>query len=494
MRWTQSLIPTLRDAPQDAEIASHKLMMRAGLIMKLGGGLYTFLPLGLKALRNVERIVREEMDRAGALEVLMPALQPREIWETSGRYAVLRDSMFKIKDRQQRDMVLGPTNEEVITDLAARQINSYRQLPKTFYQIQTKFRDEIRPRFGLMRAKEFSMKDAYSFDVSWEAADISYQAMYDAYVRIFDRCGLVAKPVEADTGNIGGNHSHEFMVLAPSGEDGILTCDACGYAANQERAERRTAGSAYPTKNGEPTEVPTPGARSVEESAKAVGVPNDQIVKSLVYIADGLPVMAIVPGTRDLNECKLRRILGCSTLAMADDATTAQSAGPLGSIGPIGVKIPVYADGGLKGAEDVVVGANKAGFHLKHVSIEKQVDVTSWEDLVTVEADDGCPKCGKPLRIARGIEVGHVFKLGTKYTKAFNTTFLDSEKTAKLMVMGCYGIGVTRTVQAIVEQNFDKDGIVWPASVSPFQVVLLPLDAAKDENCRQAAETLEREL
>ena len=494
MRWSKTLLSTLRDDPQEAEIPSHKLMLRAGLLRKLSGGLYTFTPLGIRALHKVEKIIREEMDRAGAQEILMPALQPIELWETSGRASQMGASMFRLKDRQDRLMVLGPTHEEVVTDYITHEVNSYRQLPCTVYQIQTKFRDEIRPRFGLMRAKEFIMKDAYSFDVSLDAADASYQAMYDAYVRIFARCGLLAKPVEADTGNIGGNHSHEFMVLAPSGEDGILTCDACGYAANQERAERKTTGSAYSTKNGEPTEVPTPGAHTVEESAKAVGVPNNQIVKSLVYLADGKPIMAIVEGTRELNECKLRRILGCSSLVMADDETSVKYAGPFGSIGPIGVSIPVYADFGLQGANDVVVGANKNGFHIKHVSLAEHVTITSWEDLVTVEADDCCPKCGKPLRIARGIEVGHVFKLGTKYTQAFNTTFLDSEKTSNLMVMGCYGIGVTRTVQAVVEQNFDKDGIIWPASVSPCQVALLPLDAGKDEACRLAAEQLERDL
>ncbi len=494
MLWSKTLISTLRDDPQEAEITSHKLMLRASLIRKLSGGLYTFTPLGIRVLHKVENIIREEMDRAGAQEILMPALQPIELWETSGRAAQMGSSMFRLKDRQDRLMVLGPTHEEVVTDYITHEINSYRQLPCTVYQIQTKFRDEIRPRFGLMRAKEFIMKDAYSFDVSLEAADASYQAMFDAYVRIFKRCGLIAKPVEADTGNIGGNHSHEFMVLAPSGEDGILACTECSYAANQERAERKVAGSPYSTQSGEPTEVPTPGARSVEESAKAVGVPNEQIVKSLVYLADGKPVMAIVPGTRGLNECKLRRILGCASLEMADDETTTKFAGPFGSIGPIGVTIPVYADFGLKGAKNVVVGANKNGFHIKQVSIEDHVKVTEWQDLVTVEADDACPKCGKPLHIARGIEVGHVFKLGTKYTEAFNSTFLDSDKKSNVLVMGCYGIGVTRTVQAIVEQNFDKDGIIWPASVSPCQVVLLPLDAHKDENCRQVADALEHEL
>lgn len=494
MRWSKTLLTTLRDDPQEAEIPSHKLMLRAGLLRKVSGGLYTFTPLGVRALHKVEQIVREEMDRAGAQEILMPALQPIELWETSGRASQMGASMFRLKDRQDRLMVLGPTHEEVVTDYITHEVNSYRQLPCTVYQIQTKFRDEIRPRFGLMRAKEFIMKDAYSFDVSLDAADASYQAMYDAYVRIFARCGLKAKPVEADTGNIGGNHSHEFMVLAPSGEDGILNCEACGYAANQERAERRTAGSPYNQRVGEPEDVATPGAHTVEEAAHAVGVENDQIVKSLVYLADGKPIMVCLAGTRELNECKLRRFLGASVLEMADDETSLRYAGPFGSIGPIGVKIPVYADIGLKGAQDVVVGANKEGYHIQHVSLEDHVTIADWVDIGTVEAGDFCPKCGRPLTMARGIEVGHVFKLGTKYTKAFNTTFLDDQKQTNLMVMGCYGIGITRTVQAVVEQNFDADGIIWPASVSPFQVALLPLDANKDEASRVAAETLERAL
>lgn len=494
MRWSKTLISTFRDDPQEAEITSHKLLLRAGIIYKLSGGLYTFTPLGIRVLHKVEQIVREEMNRAGAQEILMPALQPIDIWETSGRATQMGAGMFRLKDRQGRHMVLGPTHEEVVTDFIKHAISSYRQLPCTVYQIQTKFRDEIRPRFGLMRAKEFIMKDAYSFDVSLDAADTSYQAMFDAYVRIFERCGLVASPVEADTGNIGGNHSHEFMVLAPTGEDGILSCKACHYAANQERAERRTAGSPYATQNGSPTEVATPGARTVQESARAVGVPDDQIVKSLIYLADGKPIMAIVAGTREINECKLRRIIGCDTLDMANDEVTAKYAGPFGSIGPVGVKIPVYADIGLQGARDVVVGANKAEFHLKHVSLQDQATITDWVDIVTVEAEDCCPKCGEPLHLARGIEVGHVFKLGTKYTEAFNATFLDAEKQSNVLVMGCYGIGVTRTVQAIVEQNADANGIIWPASVSPCQVTLLPLDAHKDERCRQVTEMLEKEL
>lgn len=493
MRWTKALITTLRDDPQEAEIASHKLMLRAGMLRKIAGGLYSFTPLGFRALQKVQAIVREEMNRAGALEVLLPALQPIELWETSGRASQMGKSMFRLKDRGDHTMVLGPTHEEVITDYMLHEVNSYRQLPCTVYQIQTKFRDEIRPRFGLMRAKEFIMKDAYSFDTTLEAADRSYQAMYDAYVRIFRRCGLEAQPVEADTGTIGGNHSHEFMVLAPSGEDGILFCPACKYAANQERAERKAAACDYATASSEPrTKVATPGAHTVDEAAASLGCPSDQIVKSLVYLADGKPVMALVRGNTDLNECKLRRLLGCSVLEMASPEESEKAAGPLGSIGPIGVSIPVYADNGLKEARDVATGANEDGFHVVHVNLmdDEDVCITEWCDIATVVAGDRCPKCGAPLTIERGIEVGHVFKLGTKYTEKFKATYLDDSGVPRVMVMGCYGIGVTRTLQAVVEQNFDDAGIRWPLSVAPYHAVVDLLDG-NDPACAALADKIE---
>ena len=491
MRWSQSLIPTLRDAPQDAEITSHKLMMRAGLIMKLGGGLYTFLPLGLKALRNVERIVREEMDRAGALEILMPALQPREIWETSGRYATLRDSMFKVKDRQQRDMVLGPTHEEVISDLSARQINSYRQLPKTFYQIQTKFRDEIRPRFGLMRAKEFIMKDAYSFDVSWDAADVSYQAMYDAYVRIFNRCGLRAKVVEADTGAIGGDFSHEFMVLADAGEDGIVECEACSYAANLERAERKTPASKPSSTNLLPSVVATPGKRTIEEVSTFLQIKPWDLIKTLIYVADGQPIAVLVAGNRELNEHKLRRILKATTLELADDAMILKVTGaPVGFAGPVGLKIPIYADVELQTPRVSATGANVVDSHLINVLVGRDFTVTAFHDLVIAKEGDKCPRCGTRMRGKRGIEVGHVFKLGTKYSQLFNAGYLDAEGNHQISIMGCYGIGVTRTLQAIIEQSYDADGIIWPMSVAPYKVCVVVPNTGHAESMRVAEELI----
>jgi len=494
MRWSQTLVTTLREAPQDAEITSHKLMMRAGLIMKLGGGLYTFLPVGLRALRKVERIVREEMDRAGAVEVLMPALQPREIWEQSGRYDVLRDVMFKIRDRQERDMVLGPTHEEVITDLAARQINSYRQLPKTFYQIQTKFRDEIRPRFGLMRAKEFSMKDAYSFDVSWEAADKSYQAMYDAYVRIFQRCGLKTKVVEADTGAMGGNFSHEFMVLADSGEDGLVECQKCPYAANLERAERALPPREAAVTDLQPQQVATPEKRTIEEVASFLKIKPANLIKTLIYLANEEPIAVLVPGDRELNEHKLVRALGGASLRMADDATIQRVTGaPVGFAGPVGLSIPVYADTELQTPRVCATGANAADAHLIHVVLQRDACVTAYHDLVIARENDLCPRCGAPMREKRGIEVGHVFKLGTKYSKTFNATYLDADGNRQISVMGCYGIGVTRTLQAIIEQSFDENGIIWPLAVAPFHVSLV-VPNVQHAASLQAAESLLAEL
>jgi prolyl-tRNA synthetase len=494
MRWSETLIATLREAPQDAEIASHKLMMRAGLLMKLGGGLYTFLPAGLKALRNVERIVREEMNRAGAVEVLMPALQPREIWDQSGRYAVLRDSMFKIRDRQERDLVLGPTHEEVITDLAARQINSYRQLPRTFYQIQTKFRDEIRPRFGLMRAKEFIMKDAYSFDMSWEAADKSYQAMYDAYVRIFKRCGLNTKIVEADTGAMGGNFSHEFMVLADAGEDGLAECEACTYAANLERAERQLPPPVAETTAQTPTPVATPQCRTIEEVSAFLKLPADHLIKTLIYVADGKPIAVLVAGDRELNDHKLARALGGVPLQMADDRTIQQATGaPVGFAGPVGLTIPIYADAELKTPRVCATGANAADTHLTNVILTRDATVTEFFDLVTCREGDLCPRCGGRLREKRGIEVGHVFKLGTKYSKAFDAGYLDDAGNRQIMVMGCYGIGVTRTLQAVIEQSHDENGIIWPMAITPYHVSLVVPNVKHAESIA-AAEALLKAL
>ena len=486
LRWTETLLNTLREPPQDAEIVSHKLMIRAGMMRKLGGGLYVYLPLGMRALRKIEAIVREEMDRAGAQETLFPILQPAELWKQTGRWESMGPGMFRVKDRKDAWYVLAPTAEEAFTALAKSEISSYRQLPRTIYQLQDKFRDEIRPRFGLIRGKEFIMKDAYSFDADEAGADKSYWAMHAAYVRIFERVGLKAKPVEADTGDIGGNFSHEFMVFAASGEDGILDCPHCGYAANQERAERTVRPVPYQAEAGAPEEVATPGQHSCEEVARFLGRPLDQIIKSLVLLVGGKPTLVLVPGDRELSETKLRRLFGGAKVEEADEATVAQVAGPVGSIGPVGVSIPVYADRALEGAADMVVGANKEGFHLAHVSLARDAKVVAYEDLVTVREGDQCPKCGASLALRRGTEVGQCFKLGTKYSAAMGATYLDEQGAAKPIVMGCYGIGVSRTLQAIVEQSNDADGIIWPAAVAPCQVNLLILDPDNAEVVAQA--------
>ncbi|HYG35921.1 MAG TPA: proline--tRNA ligase, partial [Clostridia bacterium] len=453
MRWSQTLIPTLKESPAEAEIVSHKLLLRAGLIRKLTGGLYTFLPLGLRVLRKVEQIVREEMNRAGAMEVLMPALQPPEIWQQSGRYETAKDVLFKVRDRAKKEWVLGPTHEEVITSLVAGEINSYRQMPKNFYQIQTKFRDEIRPRFGLMRAKEFIMKDAYSFDATDEGAQESYRKMYEAYTRIFQRCGLKAFPVEADTGVMGGKFSHEFMVPAETGENDVVFCDGCGYSANVEKATSRFAHAALNNPPGGPIEkFATPGVVTIEALTRPpYGVPAEGQIKTLVYIADSKPVLILLRGDDQLNEAKLAGTLGTPNFRPAEPAEifTALGAHP-GSLGAVGVaRYPVYADERLRGAVDMTTGANEDGFHVRNVAINRDIQVTHWAELRVVQAGEPCHSCGKPLKVQRAIEVGHVFKLGTKYSLALNAMFLDESGKQQPVVMGCYGIGVTRTMQAV---------------------------------------------
>ena len=488
MKWSKMMIQTLREDPGDAEIDSHKLLVRAALVKKTAAGLFTFLPLGMRALRKVEAIVREEMNRAGAQELLMPILQPAELWQTTGRWETMGANMFKLKDRAQHDFALGPTAEEEVTDVVKSVVSSYRQLPVIVYQIQTKFRDETRPRFGLMRSKEFIMKDAYSFDVDAAGADESYWTMYHAYERIFARCGLKATPVQADGGDMGDSMTHEFHALADAGEDGIASCPACGYAANLERAERQLPGGSRSCATAvdaqqrvPPAEaVPTPNARTIEEVAAFFGLPPSAFVKTLVYVADGKPVMVCVPGDRDVNEVKLKRFLKAKTVALADARTVEEVTGaPVGFAGPVKpamADVPVYAESALEGASGVVVGANQADTHLKNVDLARDAKITAYADLVICGAGDLCPKCGKPMELKRGIEVGQVFKLGTKYTDAFKAVYKNDQLKENVMIMGCYGVGVTRTMQAVVEQSHDKDGIIWPASVAPFQVVLDLLD------------------
>ena len=508
MKWSKALIQTLREDPSDAEIDSHKLLVRAGLVKKTAGGLYTYLPLGMRVLRKVAAIVREEMDRAGAQEIAMPILQPAELWKESGRWETMGPNMFKVKDRARHDYALAPTAEEAVVDAIRSTVSSYRQLPVTVYQIHWKFRDEIRPRFGLMRSKEFLMKDAYSFDVSSEAADESYAAMYEAYKRIFRRCGLDAVPVEADTGDIGGKSSHEFHVLAEAGEDGIAACE-CGYAANLEKATRRVEGLGSrvsgpgcgddpqpETLNPEPEIVPTPGAKTIEEVSKFMERPAESFVKSLVYVADGVPVMVCVGGERDVNEIKLKRFLGAKAVELADPATVLDVTGAnAGSVGPVkpAKDVRIVADVGLKGGRGFVTGANRDDHHLRNVDLARDAKISDYADLVVVREGDICEKCGKAMKIKRGIEVGHVFKLGTKYTDAMKAVFKSGEADDAVMVMGCYGIGVGRTMQAIIEQSHDANGIVWPSSVSPYQVVVENLDPG-DAAVDAAAGAIEAEL
>ena len=505
MRWTQTLIPTLKETPADAEIISHKLLLRAGLVRKLTGGLYSFLPLGWRALRKIEQIIREEMDRTGALEVLMPILQPPDLWHQSGRYQTMIDVLYKVRDRARKEWVLGPTHEEVITTIAATEISSYRQLPKNFYQIGMKFRDEIRPRFGLMRAKEFIMKDAYSFDASDEAALVSYRKMYDAYQRIFNRCGIKNFPVEADSGVIGGNYSHEFMVPADTGENEVVYCEEGGYAANIEKASSR--GPAVPTPTGAagaaPEKFATPGVVTIEALAQApYGVVAEHQIKTLIYIVESKPVIALLRGDDQLNEAKFAGLLGSGQFraATAEEIQALLGAKP-GSLGAVAATmpkeaaaVPVYADLILRGATAMTTGANQDGFHLRNICVERDLNVTHWVDLRTVKAGELDVATGAPLKIRRAIEVGHVFKLGTKYSEKLNATFLDEAGARQPCVMGCYGIGVTRTLQAIIEQCNDKDGIIWPIRVAPYPVLITPLAVAPDSAVMKLAVQIYQEL
>ncbi|MCX7721983.1 MAG: proline--tRNA ligase [Verrucomicrobiae bacterium] len=499
MRWTQTFIPTLKETPAEAEITSHKLLLRAGLARRLAGGLYTFLPLGLRVLRKIEAIIREEMNRAGALEVAMPCLQPPEIWQKSGRYQDMSEVLYHVYDRAKKEWLLGPTHEENITVLVASEINSYRQLPKNFYQITVKFRDEIRPRFGLMRAREFIMKDAYSFDVDERSAEVSYQKMYDAYARIFERCGLRTIAVEAHTGAIGGSFSHEFMVPAESGENEIAFCESGKYAANVEKAVSQGPLIPTPTAStgASPEKFPTPGVLTIEALAQPpYNVPAHHQIKTLVYIVESKPVVLLLRGDDQLNEAKLAGALGTVLLrpATPEEIYELLGAHP-GSLGAVGVThVPVYADLALRGAAGMTTGANQDGFHLRHVDIARDIKVTRWLDLRTVKAGELCLATGLPLKISRAIEVGHIFKLGTKYSEKLGAVFLDEQGRPRPAVMGCYGIGVTRTLQAIIEQSNDKDGIIWPMSVAPYTVCITPLDVTPGGRIMSIAEQIYRQL
>ena len=496
MRYTQYFIPTVKETPADAEVISHQLMLRAGMIRKLAAGIYNYLPLGLRSVRKVEQIVREEMNRAGAIEILMPTVQPAELWQESGRWEQYGKELLRIRDRKEAEFCLGPTHEEVVTDLVRREVKSYRQMPLNLYQIQGKFLDDIRPRFGLMRGREFIMKDAYSFDVDSSAADISYEKMYQAYRRIFERCGLRFRAVEADTGSIGGTASHEFMVLAESGEDAIVSCCGCDYAANVEKAEARLAGAPEHAEPRPLEKVATPGKHSIEEVSDFLGMPAASLIKTLILVADGEPVVALLRGDHDLNEIKLKNVLDCETLEFAPDELVVRVTGaPVGFAGPVGLKIRTVADLAVQGMRNAVTGGNCADLHLKNVNLDRDYTVTTFADIRNVTHGDPCPRCSSgTMELWRGIEVGHVFKLGTKYSQPLKATYLDAEGKEQIIFMGCYGIGIGRTVAACVEQNHDEDGIVFPIPIAPFHCIVSAVNYSKDEPVRMACEEIYKEL
>jgi len=479
MRLTRYHVPTLKEAPAEAEVTSHKLMMRAGMIRKLAAGIYTVLPIGLKVIRKIENIIREEMNRAGAMEVFMPSIQPSELWKESGRWDFYGKELLRVKDRHDREFCYGPTHEEVVTDLVRRDIRSYRDLPVNLYQIQTKFRDEIRPRFGVMRGREFSMKDAYSFDADDAGANKSYELMRDAYNAIFNRLGLTFRAVEADTGQIGGSFSHEFMVLAESGEDTVVYCDTCGYAANMEKVETPPIAA---TSHEEPQPVQfvdTPGKGKISEVAEFLKASPETFVKTLIYKTDsGAFVAALTRGDHDVNEVKLARAANAVEIALAsDDEVTTITGAPVGYAGPIGLSIPIIADSAVKTIRNGVTGANRADTHIKSVNPERDFPGAVYADIRNAKEGDSCPRCsGGKMKMARGIEVGHIFKLGTKYSESMKATFLDAEGKDQPMIMGCYGIGVGRSAAAAIEQNHDANGIIWPPAIAPFDVVTLPLN------------------
>ncbi|NTV15440.1 MAG: proline--tRNA ligase [Desulfobulbaceae bacterium] len=497
MRYSQILLPTLKENPAEAEVVSHRLLLRGGFIRRLTAGVYTYLPLGLATIRKVEQIVREEMNRAGAQEVLLPVVQPADLWIESGRWTKYGPELLRFKDRHNRESCLGPTHEEVITDLVRMNVHSYRNLPLNLYQIQTKFRDEIRPRFGLMRGREFIMKDGYSFDLTEEGANLAYQKMYDAYHRIFRRCGLSFRAVEADTGTIGGNFSHEFMVLAATGEDTIVICRdaACGYAANLEKAAGREPETAPAGALLLPLEkVETPGQRKVAAVTAFLGIAANQLVKTMVYLADGKPVAVLVRGDHEVQEVKLKNLLGAVDVVLADDQQIFDATGvPSGYLGPVGLKIPVVADREVAVMRNFVIGGGEKNFHYRNANPGRDFQMEKVGDLRGVSREDHCPLCGGELEFPKGIEVGHIFKLGTSYSQAMKATYLDKDGQEKFYVMGCYGIGVSRIVAAAIEQNHDQDGIIFPLPIAPFKVVVLNL-SPNDEKIIGAAEEVYQEL
>ncbi len=489
MRFSKAFFPTLKEAPAEAEVVSHRLMIRAGMIRRLAAGVYTLLPLGVRAQRKVEQICREELDRAGAQEVFLPTLNPAELWQKTGRWDVYGKELIRLKDRHGRDFCLGPTHEEVITNLVSREVRSYRDLPQNLYQIQTKFRDEIRPRFGIMRGREFTMKDGYSFDRDEKGAEESYGLMVEAYKRIFRRCGLTLGVAAADSGAIGGSFSHEFMVMADSGEEAISVCEKCGYSANVEKTPVEV--TLPDNRGGELEKVHTPDAHTVDEVATFLDFPPEQVTKTLLYMVDDEPAALMIPGHRELNESKAKNALGAATLFLADAAVVERiTKAAVGFAGPVGLEgVRIIADNSLKGRGGLVLGANETDHHYTGGEEGRDFRADVFADLIVAGEGDSCPECGEPMNIRRGIEVGHVFKLGCKYSEALDANFLDENGETKTIVMGCYGIGIGRTVAAAIEQNHDEDGIIWPTPIAPYHVDII-LANMKDTVCREVAEKL----
>lgn len=489
------LVPTLRDVPAEAEIISHQLLLRAGYMRRVAAGVYTLLPMGLRVMEKITRIVREEMNKAGGQELYLPIIQPAELWLKSGRWHVYGDELFRLKDRHEREFCLGPTHEEIITDLVKKEVNSYKQLPLLLYQIQNKYRDERRPRFGLMRGREFVMKDLYSFDKDEVGLDESYQKMFQAYTEIFSRCGLEFRAVEADSGAIGGSRSHEFVVLAGSGEAEIVYCETCSYAANVERAEGVFFEDAIGDDIKPLEKVSTPGVKTITDLVEFLQIPIEKTVKTLVYLADSKPVAVVIRGDREANEIKLKNEIGCLELELPrEDILKELTDVYVGSIGPVELKdIPVYLDKEASLITNGITGANEEEVHYVNLNYPRDYKADVVGDFKLVGAGDPCPKCQGILTSARGIEVGQVFKLGTVYSDSMGATFLDEKGQAQHMVMGCYGIGITRTMAAAVEQNYDENGIIWPSSIAPFQVVIIPV-SSKDEEQMGIAENIYKEL
>lgn len=479
MRFRSCYIPTLKESPADAEVISHKLLVRAGMVRKLTSGIYVYMPTALRALKKIETVLREEMAAAGFEELLLPVVQPGDLWKESGRWTHYGKELLRFKDRNDRDYCLGPTHEEVITDVVRGEVRSYRQLPVRLFQIQTKFRDEIRPRFGLMRGREFVMKDGYSFDLDDAGAEASYAVCKKAYHSIFSRLGLRFRAVEADSGSIGGNFSHEFHVLADAGEDTIASCTQCEYAANIERAEVRFAGEKCTETCQAFEEVATPDAHSVEEVCSLLHLEPSRIVKTMIFVADGKPVAVLVRGDREVNDVKVKNLLHAEEVELAGPETVqAVTGAPVGFAGPVGLSVPVYADSELVAATDYVVGANKGDAHLLHVDLARDCTIEAYADLRLITEHDCCPRCGAPIELTRGIEVGHIFKLGCKYSSAMHCAYLDENGKEQLMVMGCYGIGVSRVLAAAIEQNHDENGIIFPPAIAPFVAEVINLDPA----------------